>query len=94
MPSGKKPIVNEAMTLRCHLEAYHSGKYQKWAQENNFKSKLPGNVKKRKADAEHAVRTLDQDLREKKLNKHVIKYTDKVFRKAAIEWLVATDQVQ
>ncbi|KAG6893926.1 hypothetical protein C0993_012693, partial [Termitomyces sp. T159_Od127] len=51
---GKKPIVNEATTLRRHLEAYHSGKYQKWAQENNFESKLPGDVKKRKADAEHA----------------------------------------
>ncbi|KAG6873381.1 hypothetical protein C0993_001496 [Termitomyces sp. T159_Od127] len=72
----------------------NQGKYQKWAQENNFESKLPGNVKKHKADAEHAVQTWDQDLREKKLNKCVIKYTDKVFRKAAIEWLVATDQVQ
>ncbi|KAG6893644.1 hypothetical protein C0993_000600, partial [Termitomyces sp. T159_Od127] len=68
------------------------GKYQKWAQENNFESKLPGDVKKCKTDAEHAVQTLDQDLREKKLNEHVIKYTDKVFCKAAIEWLVATDQ--
>ncbi|KAG6883266.1 hypothetical protein C0992_009256, partial [Termitomyces sp. T32_za158] len=87
-----KSIVNEATTLRCHLEAYHSGKYRKWAQENRFESKLPGDIKKRKADAEHVVRTLDQDLKEKKLNERVIKYTDKAFHQAAIEWLVATDQ--
>lgn len=42
---------------------------------------------------EKATRTLDRDLREKKLNERVVKYTEKVFRKAAIEWLVATDQV-
>ncbi|KAG6892871.1 hypothetical protein C0993_002675, partial [Termitomyces sp. T159_Od127] len=69
------------------------GKYRKWAQENKLDSKLPGDIKKRKADAEHVTRTLDRDLREKKL-KHAVKYTCKEFCRAAIKWLVATDQVR
>ena len=59
----------------------------------NFESKLPGDVTKRKAAAEKVTRTLDRDLVEKKLAERVIPYSDKVFRQAAIEWLVATDQV-
>jgi transposase InsO family protein len=49
-------------------------------------------VKKRKAAAETATRTLDRDLRERKLSDRVLPYSDKLFRQAAIEWLVATDQ--
>jgi hypothetical protein len=55
---------------------------------------LPGDIKKRKAMTEHATRTLDRDLKEKKLKERVIPYTDKAFSQAAIEWLVATDQVR
>jgi hypothetical protein len=54
---------------------------------------LPGDVKKRKAAADAATRTLDRDLREKKLPERVAPYTDKAFREAAIKWLVSTDQV-
>ena len=56
-------------------------------------SKLPVDVKKRKEATEQATRTLDQDLVKKKLSDHVIPYSDKLFHQAAIEWLVATDQV-
>jgi hypothetical protein len=56
-------------------------------------SKLPGDVKKRKKAAEQATRMLDRDLVEKKLSAHVIPYSDKLFRRASIEWLVAMDQV-
>jgi hypothetical protein len=69
------------------------GKYRKWAQGVSYESRLPGDIKKRKAATEHATRTLDRDLKEKKLKDRVVPYTDKVFRQAAIEWLVATDQV-
>jgi hypothetical protein len=69
------------------------GKYHDWAKRANFESKLPGDVKKRKAAAEQFTRTLDRDLTERKLTEHVLPYTDKNFRQAAIEWLVATDQV-
>lgn len=56
-------------------------------------SKLPGDVKKRKEAAEEVTRTLDCDLREMKTSERVVPYSDKLFRQAAIEWLVATDQV-
>src|ERR1700678_437774 len=69
------------------------GKYRNWAKGANFESKLPGNVKKRKEAAEHVTRTLDRDLTEKKISERLAPYTDKVFHRAAIEWLVATDQV-
>jgi hypothetical protein len=39
------------------------------------------------------TRTLDRDLKEKKLSERVIPYSYKGFIQAAIEWLVATDQV-
>jgi hypothetical protein len=67
--------------------------YRKWAKNEKFESKLPGDIKKRKAAAEQVVRTLDQDLREKKIKDRVLPYSDKLFRQTAIEWLVATDQV-
>jgi len=56
-------------------------------------SKLPGDVKKQKAAAEE-TRTLDRDLREKKPSERVIPYLDKLFRRAAVEWVAATDQVR
>lgn len=56
-------------------------------------SKLPGDVKKRKADVEETTRTLDRDFREKMHSERDISYSDKLFRRKAIEWLLATDQV-
>jgi len=70
------------------------GKYRNWAKSANFISKLPRDIKKRKAAAEEATRTLDRDLREKKFSERVVPYSDKLFRRAAVEWLVATDQVR
>lgn len=55
-------------------------------------SKLPGDVKKRKEAAEEVNRTLDPDLRERKVER-TLPYSHKTFRRAAIEWIVATDQV-
>ncbi|KAM6501757.1 hypothetical protein JOM56_001734 [Amanita muscaria] len=46
---GDIAIVDEVTTLRRHLEASHIGKYRLWAKSANFESKLPGDVKKRKA---------------------------------------------
>lgn len=76
----------------CHLIQFQ-GKYCKWAKTVNFTLKLPGDVKKCKEAAEQATQTLDQDLVEKKPSAHVISYSDKLFHRAFIEWLVATDQV-
>ncbi|KAH9987266.1 hypothetical protein BJV77DRAFT_950382 [Russula vinacea] len=85
-------IVPEVTTLRRHLEAQHSAKYRTWAKAANFESKLPGDIKKRKEAREQVTRTLDRDLKEKKLSERVIPYSYKGFIQAAIEWLVATDQ--
>jgi len=54
---------------------------------------LPGDITARKQKVEQAQQTLDADLTERKLSEHVIPYSHKLFRSAAIEWLVATDQV-
>lgn len=58
-----------------------------------FESRLPGDIKKRKAAVELVTRTLDRDLREKKVKEQVVPYSDKNFRQAAIQWLVSSDQV-
>ena len=55
-------------------------------------SKLPGDVKRCKEAEEHVIRTLDPDFREKKIEQR-IPYLNKSFHRAAVEWLVATDQV-
>lgn len=84
----------------CHSSLdFSQGKYRKWAKAAGFQSKLPGDVKKRKAAAELQTRTLDRYLgEEKKTAEPVERYTDKDFDKdflqAAIEWLVVTGQVR
>jgi trans-aconitate methyltransferase len=75
---------------------FFQGRYRNWAKRNKYESKLPGDVKKRKAAkaaAEVATRTLDRDLTEKKIAERVVPYSDQAFRRAIIEWLVSTDQV-
>jgi len=69
------------------------GKYRMWAKSANFEYKLPGDVAARKKEAEQAQRTLDASLVEKKLAKKVVPYSDRLFKTAAIQWLIATDQV-
>ena len=68
-------------------------KYWTWAKGANFKSKLPGDVAAHKKKAEQPQLTLDASLVEKKLTKGVVPYLDQLFKTAAIQWLVVTDQV-
>jgi len=75
------------------MEAQHSGRYCKWAADTKFELKLPGDIKKCKEAANQVTQTLDCDFKEKKLLERLMPYTDKNFHQAAIEWLVATDQV-
>jgi hypothetical protein len=86
--------VNEITTLRRHLEAHHSGRYHKWAKSANFESRLPSDVKDRKvaATASAQSQTLEQHLSEQTVTERVVPYSDSLFRQAAIEWIVATDQ--
>jgi hypothetical protein len=86
--------VNETSTLRRHAEAKFAGKYRTWAKANAFTSKLPGDLAAEKRKAAQAQQQIDAHLTERKLSERTIPYTDNNFRKAAIEWLVATDQVR
>ncbi|KAG1801824.1 hypothetical protein EV424DRAFT_1331604, partial [Suillus variegatus] len=85
-------IVNETSTLRRHAEARFAGKYRKWAKDNAFLSKLPGDIAAEKMKAARAQETLNAHMTERKLSERVVPYSDQLFRKAAIEWLIATDQ--
>ncbi|KAG1838015.1 hypothetical protein DFJ58DRAFT_846224 [Suillus subalutaceus] len=83
-------LVNEISTLHRHAEAKFSGKYREWAKEHLFESMLPGDVKARKDNA--AQQSINAHLTEWKLAEKVVSYLDKLFKQAAIKWLVATDQ--
>jgi len=56
-------------------------------------SKLPGDVAAEKKKAAQAQQTIDAHMTERKLSERVIPYSHQLFRKAAIEWLIETDQV-
>lgn len=55
---------------------------------------LPGDVAARKEKTAVAQRTINSHLVEAKLADKVLPYSDQCFRQAAIEWLIATDQVR
>jgi hypothetical protein len=57
---------------------------------------LPGDIQARwKMKTAKENQTLDKHLKEKNLlSERVIPYSDRMFRQAAIEWLIATDQVR
>jgi hypothetical protein len=54
---------------------------------------LPGDVKACKEKAERTQQMINLHLTECKLSERVLPYSDKQFKKAAIKWLVSTDQV-
>ncbi|OBZ65234.1 putative AC transposase [Grifola frondosa] len=91
----KATLVNEITTLRRHLEARHVGVYRKWAEENDFESRLPGDILKckdaLKAECERQ-QCIDGHLKKLSPKDRIIAYSEQVFREAAIEWLIATDQ--
>ncbi|KAJ7852104.1 hypothetical protein B0H13DRAFT_1643581, partial [Mycena leptocephala] len=86
--------ISDLSTNRRHLATYHTPQYHAWTTKNNFESRLEADVKLRKAAAEEFIwlqqQTLDKHLREKP--ERVVPYSDKLFRDAALEWLIATVQ--
>jgi hypothetical protein len=75
---------------------FYQHAYRKWAKANNFDSMLPEDTKKRRA----AV--AEETLRQSQVHEHFDKakpedkpkvYTDEIFKEAAIQWLIETDQV-
>ena len=71
-------------------------KYNVWCNKNDFESKLPKAIKTRKdakaAEDRSKQSSLDPHLEERR-KETFVPYSDSLFREAAIEWLVATDQV-
>ncbi|KAF9047921.1 hypothetical protein BJ165DRAFT_1583312 [Panaeolus papilionaceus] len=94
-------ITSEATTCRHHLEAFHevSSLYSQipmhWAEKNNFISKLPLAVKRRKEAAQAQDRTQQTSIDPHTVvsnPERVVPYSDKLFREAAIQWLIETNQ--
>ena len=66
--------------------------YNAWCKDNKFNSKLPKAAKAAKEKQRQTL--LDGHLKEIPTSELVKPYSDSVFREAAIEWLIATDQVK
>ena len=80
----------------CNADVTHQGVYREWTKQTGFVSMLPkdASARRKKSVAHGPGQTrLDRHLQEHSPTEVVVKYTDEVFRNAAIEWLVATDQV-
>ena len=75
---------------------YIKSKYNVWCNRNDFESKLPKVVKARKdakgSEDRSKQSSLDPHL-EGRRQESFIAYSNAVFREAAIEWLIETDQV-
>ncbi|KAF8180608.1 hypothetical protein BJ912DRAFT_855081, partial [Pholiota molesta] len=89
-------IVPDVTTCRRHIESQHEARYTRWCEKNNFESKLPKVVKERASKAKEAEALkqarLDPHLQERVPEVKKVVYSDALFRDAAIEWLIATDQ--
>ncbi|KAF8546323.1 hypothetical protein OG21DRAFT_1427306 [Imleria badia] len=84
----RKILVAEISTLQRHLQSCHRAEYVKWAKDNDFTSMLLNDQKSQKEDLQPARQTqLDGHLRPSTL-----KYSDKCFCAAVVEWLMNTDQ--
>ncbi|KAL1711938.1 hypothetical protein EV715DRAFT_174976, partial [Schizophyllum commune] len=78
-------------TLRRHLQGQHKVPYMKFCKENEFESKLPRDVKQRKAESmsKEKQTSLDKSL---VAAAPVIPYSDSLFKRAAAEFIVETNQ--
>jgi hypothetical protein len=88
------PLFRSLITsLILLLLSHNQGRYHNWAKGMSFMLKLPGDIKKRKAAAEQAMHTLDDDVIEMPPSEQIIPYSNKLFHQVVLQWLVATDQV-
>ncbi|KIK76068.1 hypothetical protein PAXRUDRAFT_171004 [Paxillus rubicundulus Ve08.2h10] len=69
--------------------------YYKWCKAKKFESKLAADIKSwntATAVANAKQGSLDDHVREIEPGKHVVPYSNKHFREAAVEWLISTNQ--
>ncbi|KAJ7804259.1 hypothetical protein B0H14DRAFT_2383867, partial [Mycena olivaceomarginata] len=91
-------IVADPSTVRRHLASTHAPEYHKWCAKQGLYlalQQMSRNGSKLRAAADAEVKrlhqqTLEPHLREKP--ERVIPYSDELWREAALEWLIATDQ--
>lgn len=68
--------------------------YMKWVKSNSFVSMLPKDRKSQKDESQASRQTeLNPHLKPVAPKERILPYTDDRFRDAAIQWLIATDQV-
>lgn len=70
--------------------------FREWSKANNFESKLPDDIKLRKeafAKVTERQKTLNSHLKDMSKEERVIKYSELVFERASVDWLIGTDQV-
>ncbi|KAH9830561.1 uncharacterized protein C8Q71DRAFT_716625, partial [Rhodofomes roseus] len=82
-------------TLRRHLSAHHAADYRQWCTKTGFTSQLPQDISARKVEAAKASMTqgsLDKHVQKVTPAEYIQPYTDELFKSAAIQWLVETDQ--
>ncbi|KAF8154640.1 hypothetical protein B0H34DRAFT_852330 [Crassisporium funariophilum] len=88
-------IVDKATTMRRHMAACHPHVYRKWAKAEKFDSMLPNNTtKRRKSIADQLLQQTSDDnhFKPATAEEKPIPYSDKIFKEAAIEWLIETNQ--
>ena len=92
---GTRSVSLSDVLIRAHGI---QGIYLKWCKANNFDSMLPEDAKARRTEAHEALKqtrvgdhftTIDPANDHKKLDP----FTQDLFKEAAIQWLVETDQV-
>jgi hypothetical protein len=72
------------------------GTYHGWADKSGFISMLPADArdcKSKAATSQLPQGRLDSHLQDIPPPERIVPYSDRLFREAAIEWLIATDQV-
>ncbi|PPQ81719.1 hypothetical protein CVT26_007781 [Gymnopilus dilepis] len=84
-----------AHSTKCrHLESKHVGIYRKWAKQNNFESRLPSDTQQqRESVADELVQTAVNDhFKTATPEDKPPPYSDELFKQAALEWLLETNQ--
>ncbi|KIM41959.1 hypothetical protein M413DRAFT_37461, partial [Hebeloma cylindrosporum] len=81
-------------TLRRHMAARHRKNYRRWCKVTNFESMLPEDTRARREALLESLRqtNVTDHFTEAKPAERVAPYTDELFKEAAIQWLVETDQ--
>jgi hypothetical protein len=93
---ASKHKVREYLQSPTLPTIYNQGRYRRWCTSSGFLSMLPEDAKaRRKAALEKVMEQtqVDDHFRPMKPEDKPTPYSDEVFKQAAIQWLIETDQV-